>query len=190
MVVVGVDEVGRGCWAGPLTACAVVLGRPIEGLKDSKLLSKKQRTDLWELIKEFALSIGVGWVSSNEIDRLGLSKATELAMKRAMEQIFVPYDEIIVDGNINYLKDYPHSRAVIKADNSVPAVSAASIVAKVCRDTYMEELAKQYPNYSFHLHVGYGTKLHRDMLKRHGACDIHRLSYKPVKLIVEREGII
>jgi ribonuclease HII len=188
MLSVGVDEVGRGCWAGPLVACAVILDKPVNGLKDSKLLTKKQRIEYCGKIKKAALYLGVGWVEPKEIDELGLSEATSLAMQRAIEKLDIDYDEIIVDGNINYLKAYPKSRAVIKADNTVPCVSAASIVAKVERDSFMENIASEYPMYSFELHVGYGTKLHLDMLKLHGVSKIHRLSYKPIKLILNESA--
>lgn len=185
MVTVGIDEVGRGCWAGPLVAGAVILERPVAGLRDSKLLSKRQRQSLTVEIKQQAVAIGLGWVSPGEIDALGLTAAVRLAMRRAVAQITIAYDEIIIDGNINFLMDNPKARAVIKADASVPAVSAASIVAKVARDAYMAEVAERYPAYGFDKHVGYGTALHRERLRLHGVSNQHRHSFKPVRTLLQ-----
>jgi ribonuclease HII len=184
MITVGIDEVGRGCWAGPLVAGAVILGEPIVGLKDSKKLSKKQREKLVGQIKSTAVSIGLGWVWPEEIDIGGVTQAVKVAMERALAAIDASYGEIIIDGNINYFPNEPKAQAVIKADDSVPAVSAASIVAKVARDDYMAEMAKKYPEYAFEKHVGYGTAAHIAALKLHGICVLHRKSYKPIKVII------
>lgn len=184
MATIGIDEVGRGCWAGPLVAGAVILNESIAGLKDSKKLSKKQREKLTHDIELQAVAIGIGWVEPKEIDELGLTKAVGLAMERALAQIKVPFDEIIIDGNINYFPNDTRAKAVIKADDSVPSVSAASIVAKVARDKYMTDLAVKYPGYGFDKHVGYGTALHVAGLKLHGISDIHRVSFKPIQLLV------
>jgi ribonuclease HII len=181
MIMIGIDEVGRGCWAGPLVAGAVILGEPIVGLKDSKKLSKKQREKLAIEIKLQAAAIGLGWVRPAELDEIGLTAAVRLAMRRALDQIEVEYDEIIIDGNLNFFPDNPKAKAVIKADDSVPAVSAASIVAKVARDNYMAEITAKYPEYGFEKHVGYGTALHLERLKLHGVSDLHRLSFKPIQ---------
>lgn len=181
-MVVGIDEVGRGCWAGPLVAGAVALGQPIAGLKDSKQLSKMQRTRLALEVREKAFAIGVGWVSAREVDELGLTASVRLAMQRALALIDTPFDEIIIDGNLNFLATDPRAQAVVKADRSVPAVSAASIIAKVARDEWMcSQAAVNFPAYGFEKHVGYGTKLHQEMLKIHGACVLHRQSYKPIQ---------
>lgn len=182
---VGIDEVGRGCWAGPLIAGAVILDVPIVGLKDSKKLSAKRRSELAVQINEQAVATGLGWVWPEEIDKIGLTKAVALAMRRAIEQIKVDYNEVIIDGNINYLPDITGSVAIVKADDSVPAVSAASIMAKVARDTYMEQVAAtQYPDYGFAQHVGYGTAKHLLALQTYGVTSIHRVSYKPVKALI------
>jgi ribonuclease HII len=187
-MIVGIDEVGRGCWAGPLVAGAVKLAEPIPGLKDSKLLSKSQRNTIASLINKNAASVGIGWATPREVDAHGLTAATRLAMERALAHITIPYKEIIIDGNYNYLTPNcvraaltQRVRTVVGADRTVPAVSAASIVAKVARNRYMAEAARIYPQYQFEKHVGYGTSLHLERLKLHGKCDLHRLSYKPIR---------
>jgi ribonuclease HII len=179
-MIVGIDEVGRGCWAGPLVAGAVLLDVPILGLKDSKKLSKKQRERLDAEIRVSAKAYGIGWVSVAEVDELGLTKAVGLAMHRAMEQITDDYESMIIDGNINYFAENPKAVAVIAADNTVPAVSAASIIAKVARDKYMADVSATFPAYGFDKHVGYGTAAHIAALKLHGLTELHRLSFKPV----------
>jgi ribonuclease HII len=184
MQIVGIDEVGRGCWAGPLVAGAVLLARPIPGLKDSKKLSKIQRERLAKIIHEEALAVGLGWVWPEAIDSGGITAAVKSAMQQALAAISQDYDEIIVDGNINYFADNSKARAVIKADDLFPSVSAASIVAKVARDNYMDEIAVTYPGYGFDKHVGYGTALHIAGLKALGVTDIHRKSYKPIKVML------
>ena len=185
MIIVGIDEVGRGCWAGPVVAGAVILGKPVAGLKDSKQLSRKQREKLVPEIRLWASAVGIGWVQPAEIDELGLSAAVGLAMHRALEQISLKYNEVIIDGNFNFLNGNPKARAVIKADATVPAVSAASIVAKVARDLYMAEIAADYPDYGFEKHVGYGTALHLERLKLHGVSDLHRRSFKPIQSLLQ-----
>jgi ribonuclease HII len=183
-MIVGIDEVGRGCWAGPLVAGAVLLRQPIDGLRDSKKLSKRQRERLTAAIYASGAAVGLGWVAPAEIDSVGLTQAVRLAMERALEQLAAPYDEVIIDGNLNFLAHLPRTRALIKADDSVPAVSAASIVAKVARDDYMTGLAVQYPGYGFEAHVGYGTAAHRAALATLGVSDQHRQSYKPIRALL------
>jgi ribonuclease HII len=174
---VGVDEVGRGAWAGPLLVCAVRLKAPIEGLKDSKQLSYKKRVQLAVVIKNQA-DVGYGWISANEIDDIGLSAALKLATTKALEDInYLVGEELIIDGNVNFVPDI-QAKVLAKADNLIPAVSAASIVAKVTRDELMHDLAKKYPQYGFEKHVGYGTKTHRLAIKAYGLCPEHRCSYK------------
>jgi ribonuclease HII len=181
MVTIGIDEVGRGSWAGPLVAAAVSLKGPVEGLKDSKKLSRLQRQKLLKKIEKKALAIGIGWVSPQEIDEKGLTTAVRLAMERALAQVNIIYDQIIIDGNINFLKTNPKATALIKADAKLPAVSAASIIAKVTRDNYMTSIASDYPDYNFERHVGYGTALHLEKLKVHGICALHRRSFQPIR---------
>ncbi len=188
--IVGIDEVGRGCWAGPLVVAAVILPRRIRGLKDSKLLTKMQREFLAAKIHAQALAIGMAWIPPKQVDELGLTQATRLAAAEALNQIICKYDEIIIDGNFNYLADNPKAKALVKADNLVAAVSAASIVAKVARDQYMTEMAGKFPLYQFDRHVGYGTRLHAELLKLHGACELHRQSFAPIRLLGQTAGLL
>lgn len=185
MITVGIDEVGRGCWAGPLVAGAVLLGHTIPGLTDSKLLSKTRRAALAQQIEKEALAIGLGWVDAATIDKIGLTKAVTMAMGQALEQIKVAYDEVIIDGHLNFLEGNPKTKALIKADAAIPSVSAASIIAKVARDGYMANLDKQYSHYGFEKHVGYGTALHLEKLRQHGVSDLHRRSFKPIAALLQ-----
>jgi ribonuclease HII len=186
VITVGIDEVGRGSWAGPLVAGAVILlDDGIAGLSDSKKLTKTQREALDIQIRAQAVAYGIGWVEAAEVDDYGLTAAVGLAMQRALAQLKVDFDEMIIDGNLNYFPDEPRAKAVIKADDSVPAVSAASIIAKVARDSYMANIAHaKFPEYAFDKHVGYGTSLHQQMLKSYGICDLHRKSFRPVQAIL------
>jgi ribonuclease HII len=188
MLSVGIDEVGRGCWAGPVVAGAVILQRSIAGLKDSKKLSRLQREKLAEIIHTQARAVGIGWVSARELDDIGLTVAVRLAMQRALAHITASYDEIIIDGNYNFLADLTTARTVIKADDSIACVSAASIVAKVARDNYMREQALLYPEYGFDTHVGYGSARHLAMLQKSGICSLHRLSFKPIQTLLGASG--
>jgi ribonuclease HII len=183
-MILGIDEVGRGPWAGPLVVGAVVLGgAEIEGLTDSKKLTKKRREALDIIIREQAAGYGLGWVAAQELDSIGLSAALVLATKRAVEQIKVPYHEIIIDGTINFLKETTKGRFVTtlaKADLLVPSVSAASIIAKVARDKYMAEQDVIYEGYKFASHAGYGTAAHRAAIELLGVTPLHRLSFAPL----------
>lgn len=165
-------------------AGVVCLNEPIDGLVDSKKLSAKKRKMLSKIITKEAHSYALGWVSPAEVDELGLTEAVRLAMQRAVEQLDVSEGKIIIDGNINYLSHIPNTEAVIKADDSIPAVSAASILAKVERDEYMHKISSKYPEYAFARHVGYGTKAHLEALKAFGVTPIHRKSYKPVQALL------
>lgn len=183
-MILGIDEAGRGPWAGPLVVGAVVLGCEIEGLNDSKKLSKKRREALEVEILAGAQAAATGWVSAKELDELGMSEALRLATRRAVEQITVPYHEIIIDGTVNFLKDTTKGQYVTtlpKADALIPSVSAASIIAKVARDRYMAELDDRYPGYGFKSHAGYGVARHRDAIDTLGVTPEHRLSFAPLQ---------
>lgn len=184
-MIVGIDEVGRGCWAGPVVAGAVMLSAAIPGLKDSKKLSKLQREKLTLVIQASGASIGIGWVTPREVDSIGLTQAVQLAMERALQQITDDYEGVIIDGNHNFLAHIARTQAIVRADDTVPAVSAASIVAKVARDNYMTELALQYPGYGFEKHVGYGTAAHLAALRKLGVSNVHRKSYKPIRALIQ-----
>ncbi len=181
---VGIDEVGRGCLAGPVMAGAVILRKPIIGLRDSKQLTRAQREDMDGQIRALAIAVGLGQASSEEIDTLGMTAAIALAMERALSSIAVEYKEVVIDGSYNFLRANPKARCLTKADLFMPSVSAASIIAKVARDRLMAEAAKQYPNYGFEQHVGYGTLVHRLALQKLGVCDLHRRSFRPVREVL------
>ena len=185
-MIVGIDEVGRGCWAGPLVAAAVGFSPEVSipELNDSKKLTAKKRLRLTAEIKNVTKQIGVGWVWPREINKIGLTESVRLAMWRAYGELSIESTEVIIDGSINYLSQLKNSTAIIKADGSVPVVSAASIIAKVARDSYMQEISKKYPNYGFESHVGYGTKLHIEALQAYGILPIHRVGYKPIKKLL------
>ncbi len=183
-MIIGIDEVGRGCWAGPVVAGAVLLSEPIVGLKDSKKLSKLQRERLDAEIRIAALGFGIGWVTAQELDEVGLTAAVGLAMHRAMEQIIGDYDKIIVDGNLNYFAENPKAETLVAADSLIPEVSAASIIAKVARDRFMADAATIYPGYGFEKHVGYGTAAHMAALKAQGLCELHRQTFKPIQAYI------
>jgi len=169
MTIIGVDEVGRGCLAGPLVVGAVIIEPGIiEGVFDSKQVSAAKREELAPQIKEQAAGYGIGWVWPNEIDEIGLTRATKLGIKRAVRQIGMSYDLLITDGNTNFWPENKKIQAIVNADEKIYEVSAASIIAKVARDEYMKKLAKRYPNYGFEEHVGYSTGTHRKALKEHG----------------------
>lgn len=184
-MILGIDEVGRGPWAGPLVVGAVVLGgATIDGLTDSKKLTKKQREKLDIEIRQKASGFGLGWVTAAEIDEIGLSASLMLATKRAVEQIKTPYHEIIIDGTVNFLRDTNKSKFVTtlkKADLLIPSVSAASIIAKVARDNFMTQQNNQHPGYEFDKHVGYGTAKHIAAIDKLGVTPLHRLSFAPLK---------
>ncbi len=183
-MICGIDEVGRGPWAGPLVVGAVVLGDAIiPGLTDSKKLSPSKRKHLAAELRHSSVSIGLGWVHADEIDMIGLSASLVEASKRAINNIQASYDEIYIDGTVNFLKDTDKSSRVItlkKADLLIPSVSAASIIAKVARDEYMIRQSLLYPTYGFDAHKGYGTAFHQAAIAKEGVTPLHRLSFAPL----------
>lgn len=185
LVCAGVDEAGRGPLAGPVCAAAVILdpARPIEGLADSKKLSKKKRAALEAEIKEKALAWCVAWGEVEEIDEINILQSTMLSMKRAVEGLSIAPDKVIVDGN-RAPRLSCRVEAVVKADAKVPEVSAASILAKTARDRLMEKMDEEHPGYGFAKHAGYGTKAHVEAIRRLGPSPIHRRSFEPVKTMI------
>ena len=177
-IICGVDEAGRGPLAGPVCAAAVILpaGLVIPGLDDSKKLSDKRRRELMPIIKENALAYGIAFASHEEIDEINILQATFLAMERALAQLNIKADLALIDGNRQ--KDFGiNVETVVKGDSRSANIAAASVLAKVTRDDYMEEMAKQYPEYGFEVHKGYGTKAHYEALRSYGPSPIHRMTF-------------
>ena len=186
MIEAGVDEVGRGPLAGPVVSAAVILDSTIEieGLDDSKKLSEKKRQELSKKIKNSAIAWNLASASIKEIDSLNILQASLLSMKRAVEGLKVIPEKVVCDGN--HKPDISiECEAIIKGDSFIKSIMAASIIAKVTRDELMKDLDKFYPGYGFKKHKGYPTKLHLDALQSLGPCKIHRLSFGPVKKLIE-----
>jgi ribonuclease HII len=188
-VLIGIDEVGRGAWAGPVVAGAVMA--PAQhvfiGVRDSKRLTGLARRRGNRLIRATAAGIGIGWVSAAEIDAYGLGWAIHQSGLRALQSLLeslttppIVMPLIILDGSHNYLASSHHSQAIVRADDTVPTVSAASVIAKVARDAYITSLARRYSHYGFDRHKGYGTPDHARALHQHGPSPVHRLSVQPV----------
>ncbi|MFI9309456.1 ribonuclease HII [Streptomyces triculaminicus] len=178
-IVAGVDEVGRGAWAGPVTVCAAVTGlrRPPEGLTDSKLLTLKRRTALAATLESWVTAYALGEASPGEIDELGMTAALRLAATRALEALPVRPDAVILDGKHDYLGDPWRVRTVIKGDQSCVAVAAASVIAKVRRDAMMAELGAVHADFAFGDNAGYPSPVHRAALEELGPTPYHRLSW-------------
>lgn len=186
-LIAGLDEVGRGPLAGPVVAAAVILdpNQPIEGLADSKKLSEKKRERLAEEIKEKALTYALGRAEAHEIDEMNILQASLTAMVRAYEQLSVQADHILIDGNHCPKALLGKAQTVIKGDSLVPAISAASIIAKVTRDKEMIALDADFPEYGFASHKGYPTQSHMAAIEAHGVLAFHRRSFAPVRKIIE-----
>lgn len=187
-IICGVDEAGRGPLAGPVFAAAVILdpARPIEGLRDSKKLSETQRGLLAEQIKAKALAWSIAQCSVEEIDSLNILQASMLAMRRAVEGLAVQPTLALIDGNRCPVMPV-RSEAIVKGDDKVPAISAASILAKTARDALLLALHKTYPHYAFDQHKGYPTALHLERLRSHGVSPVHRKSYGPVRALLSND---
>ena len=187
-LVAGVDEAGRGPLAGDVVAAAVILDatRPIEGLADSKRLSERARESLFGKIHELALAVAVGRASVVEIDDINILHASMLAMKRAVQGLVKQPQSVLVDGNRLPGWEY-NGFAIVKGDDRVAAISAASIVAKVVRDREMKQLATKFPDYGFERHKGYPTAAHIAALEQHGITEYHRRSFGPVARLAQNE---
>jgi len=177
-LIAGVDEVGRGCLAGPVIAAAVILNNSISNLNDSKKISKDKRKHLSTIIMQNSF-FAFGHASHQEIDEINIHNASLLAMKRAILNLNIKPNKVLVDGL--YLPDVEYKKeAIVGGDAIISEISAASIIAKVYRDNLMLDFDKKYPIYKFNKHKGYPTKFHKEMLKIHGSCPIHRHSFKGV----------
>lgn len=177
-LICGVDEAGRGPLAGPVCAAAVILpvDCEIEGLNDSKKLSEKRREALFEMIIEKAISYGIGWSDQEEIDQVNILQATFLAMSRAVSQLSPAAEFALIDGNRMPFLNIP-GEAIVKGDGQCACIAAASILAKVSRDRLLIEMDRQYPEYGFAQHKGYGTKTHYAAIKQYGILPVHRRSF-------------
>lgn len=183
--IAGIDEAGRGPWAGPVSAACVVLPEnlKLKGLNDSKKLTEEQREYLYKIIMAKAM-VGFAFSSEKIIDKYGIKKANYIAMQKAIAKLPIAPNFLLIDGRDNYKFDIP-SEFLIKGDQRVRCIAAASIVAKVRRDHYMLKMAKKYPQYSFESHKGYGTRKHQMLLNKYGICAIHRRSFKPIAALVD-----
>ncbi len=186
-LIAGIDEAGRGAWAGPVVAAAVIFKKDvvIAGVDDSKKLSPQKREELFGQITKQCLSYGIGIIGSNVIDGINILEATKKAMLLAVAQLLPQPNLLLIDGNSEIETAIPQ-KTIIDGDALSHSIAAASIIAKVTRDRLMVEFARQFPEYGFEKHKGYGTRAHQEALKRHGVLEIHRKSYRPV---AEIEGV-
>ena len=187
-VVAGIDEVGRGAWAGPVTYTAVVLptDRRMYKLRDSKMLDPQRRAELAGRIRGFALAVGIGHATNHEIDALGMSDAIRLAARRAVDGLAVRPDVCLLDGNWDFLAGYgTHNVRIVHGDAHSASIAAASIVAKVTRDELMTEHCPRFPEYGFSRNKGYPSDEHQDSLERHGPCVLHRHSWAPIASLAQ-----
>jgi len=190
--VAGLDEAGRGAWAGPVTAAAVILShdptllKQLDGVRDSKQVNPANRVSLAGIICQVASAWGVGSASNTEIDTLGIIAATRLAMQRALEMLTPPPDYLLLDALFLPENSIPQM-ALVKGDQRSISIAAASILAKTSRDAWMIEISKTYADYGFERHKGYGTRQHQCALVEHGPCAHHRSSFSPIKIIIKNE---
>ncbi len=186
--IAGIDEAGRGSWAGPIVAAAVVLPQRfrLPGLKDSKLLTPKERERLYDQIMAQASGVGIGLVSRKKIDRIGLGQANILVLRKSVYRLPIEPDFIMIDGfAITFRK--VASRQYVQGDQRVASIAAASIIAKVYRDNIMRRYHKKYPYYNFHHNKGYGTKAHHLAIIKYGVCDQHRRSFQPIAVLLQKD---
>lgn len=186
-LIAGVDEVGRGPLVGPVVAAAVILPKNyhLEGLTDSKKLSEKKRNEYFEIIKRDAIAIGIGEVSAKEIDEINIYEASKLAMQKAIKELQIKPEHVLIDA-MGLNLDVP-STSIIHGDFISQSIAAASVIAKVTRDNMMYELDKKYPEYEFAKHKGYPTKSHLEKIKKYGVLDNYRFTYKPVRDLIYKE---
>lgn len=188
-LIAGVDEVGRGPLIGPVVACACIL--PVnfyhKDIKDSKKLSEKKREEMYKIIKENAISIGLGIVSEKVIDEVNIYEATKIAMKEAIKNLNVTPEHVLIDA-MKLELNIP-STSIIKGDAKSESIAAASIIAKVTRDHMLDEMDKEYPMYDLKNNKGYGTKKHLEALQTYGPCKYHRVSYSPVRNALNEKNI-
>lgn len=188
-LVAGVDEVGRGPLIGPVVACACIL--PVnfyhKDIKDSKKLSEKKREEMYKIIKENALAIGLGIVSEKVIDEINIYEATKIAMKEAIKNLNITPEHILIDA-MKLELNIP-STSIIKGDAKSESIAAASIIAKVTRDHMLDEMDKEYPMYDLKHNKGYGTKKHLEALQTYGPCKYHRVSYSPVRNALNEKNV-
>lgn len=180
--IAGVDEVGRGCLAGPVVAAACILDieKPLpKFLNDSKKLTAERRDEIAAELRETAVSYAVGQIEADEIDRINILEATKLAMLQAIEKLEPAADHLLIDA-LRLKRSFLPQRAIIKGDSISASIAAASIIAKTFRDTLMAEYAAEFPEYSFEKHFGYGTKTHLEALRKHGPCILHRKTFRGV----------
>ncbi|MBS4217768.1 ribonuclease HII [Bacillus sp. FJAT-49711] len=183
--IAGIDEVGRGPLAGPVVSAAVILKEDsyIRGLNDSKKLTEKKREELYTQIMNAAIAVGIGIISAKEIDKINIYEATKKSMLAAIQNLSTQPDYLLIDAmKINSI--YPET-SIVKGDAKSVSIAAASVIAKVTRDRIMKEYHNKYPQYGFHLHMGYGTKLHLEGLNEHGPCSIHRKTFAPIKTLFD-----
>jgi ribonuclease HII len=190
--IMGFDEAGRGTWAGPVTAGAVCLpsgrkdlSKVLAGVRDSKQMTPRQRTQLVERIKETAHAWGIGSATSAEIDELGIVPATWLAMKRALKMSKYQPDCLLMDSLVWPSMKHIPQISIVKGDSLSLSIAAASVIAKVWRDEHMQQLDAQYPEYGFAKHKGYGTTAHQAALQKYGPCPIHRMTFAPLRKLMD-----
>lgn len=187
-IIAGVDEVGRGPLIGPVVASAVILPKnyKLEGLTDSKKLNEKKRNYFYDKIKEEALAVGIGIVDSKTIDEINIYDASKLAMTRAINNLDIKPEHILIDA-MKLDLEIP-STSIIKGDQKSISIAAASVIAKVTRDSMMYELDKKFPEYGFASHKGYPTKRHVENIEKHGLLDNYRFTFKPISVLINKGG--